>query len=112
MPCLQHLLSREASAQRPGGDGEGGAEQEEPEEGAVEGAGGKEAAGTESAPDEGGVEMSAGEGAGEAIGTVEGADAGTGGEGPVEDGDLGDGAEEEAGELHEEEGAGGDLCRG
>lgn len=85
------------------------AEQEEVEKPVVGGAGGEEAPRADGAPDYARVEVRAREGAGEAVGGVVGADGGDVCQGPVDDGDLAEGRDGEAGELDEEKGAWGDL---
>lgn len=102
-------LREDVLPQEPDGDGQQGAEEEEPEEGVVEGARGEEAAGPDGAPDHGGVEVGAGEGAGEAVGGLFGADVGDVVERPVDHGDLGQCADEDADGLDQEELPRGDL---
>lgn len=98
-----------AAAVEPGGDGQEGAEREAPDEGAVDCAGAKELAGPDDAPEDGAVEVDAGDGAGEAVDGLGGADAPDVGEHPVEDADLGDGGDERSGDLDGEHDARRDL---
>lgn len=90
------LLARERAAQSVRSHGEQETHEEEPQERAVGRTGGEEASRAERAPDGAGVEVRARKGAGEAVGGGGRADVRDVVEGPVEDGDLPEGADDEA----------------
>lgn len=100
----EHVLS-----QNPHGDRQQRAEQEEPQQGVIQRARREEAARHDGAPYHARVEVRAREGAGEAVGRQVRADVRDVGQGPVDDGDLRQGADEDADGLDEEELAGRDL---
>lgn len=98
-----------AAAVEPQRDGQEGAEGEAPDEGAVDCRGAEELAGADDAPEDGAVEVHAGNGAGEAVDGLGGADAADVCKHPVEDADLGDGGDEGGDDLDEEHDARRDL---
>ena len=98
-----------AAADEPDEDRGDKADCECPDEWSVEGAGAEEALRADDAPEDGAVEVHAGDGAGEAVDCVGGAEVGDVGEHPVQDADLDHAGDEGGGYLDFEEEFGGDL---
>lgn len=94
-----------ATAVQPERDGEEGAQGEEPDESAVDGRGAEELVRADDAPEDRPVEVHAGNGAGEAVDSLGGAEPLYVCEHPVEHADLGDGRDERGDNLHGEEDA-------
>lgn len=102
-------ISRAASRDGPDSQGSDGADEERPDEGAVEAFSAEEPCGADDAPEDAAVEVHAGDGAGEAVDGGGRAYAADVGEHPVEDADLGEAGGDGGGELDGEERARGDL---
>lgn len=98
-----------APADEPDEDRGDEADEEGPDERAVEGVFAEEAVGADDAPKDAAVEVDARDGAGEAVDGVRGADVRDVGEHPVQDGDLDEAGDEGGGELDFEEEFGGDF---
>lgn len=98
-----------AAADEPDEDRGDEADEEGPDQRPVEGAGAEEALRADDPPEDGAVEVHAGDGAGEAVDRVGGADVGDVGEHPVQDADLDDAGDEGGGDLDFEEEFGRDL---
>ena len=94
---------------QPQRDGQDGADGEGPDQGPVGGAAAEELAGADDAPQDGAVEVHAGDGAGKAVDGLRGADARHVLEHPVEDGNLGEGADDGGDHLDAEEDPGWDF---